>query len=401
MPSTIATGDFGPAPPGMNLSKNQTGSLLGSVIPVAVLGTIAVILRLVARMKTKEIGKLAMDDYLIIAALLFSWGTAIACFISIPYGNGYHLQSLTKGEFIIVWKILFAYVMIYATAVTCTKSSIVLFYSRIFNFQWSISICVSMFLVIGYWITIIVTVAVACRPLPYFWLVYTDPTATGVCIDVPTFFFGNGIGAMLIDVIILCMPIPVIYKLQMPLSQKVAVVCILLLGSFVCVASICRIIALQDNTQGTDASWTMAPVFIWSSVEPFVGIICACLPTFGPFFRRWWAKVRMGISSGSGGQANSSSGHGTNSRNDRSPAAAAWPRKPRARRPVDASLFSINDFGCVDEVQLMNDISAPRSVREEAVSDDPDVERGDSLGAITVKQDVDVTWGKPAKGRDY
>lgn len=120
--------------------------------------------------------------------------------------------------------------MIYATAVTCTKASIIMFYGRIFNFRWMLGIC--LFLVIGYWITIIVTIAVACRPLSFFWLKYTDPTtAKGVCIDVPTFFFGNGIGAMLIDVIILCMPIPIIYRLQMPLSQKIAVMGILLLGS--------------------------------------------------------------------------------------------------------------------------------------------------------------------------
>lgn len=128
------------------------------------------------------------------------------------------------------FQILFAYVMIYATAVTCTKASIVMFYGRIFNFRRSLA--VGMFLVIGYWITIIVTISVACRPLPYFWLAYTNPTtAKGVCIDVPTFFFGNGIAAMLIDVIILCMPMPIIYRLHMPPSQKVAVAGILLLGS--------------------------------------------------------------------------------------------------------------------------------------------------------------------------
>ncbi|KAJ5197350.1 hypothetical protein N7449_007829 [Penicillium cf. viridicatum] len=387
MPSTTATGDFGPVPPGVDLAKNQTGNLLGAVIPVAVLGTTAVILRLAAPMKTQESRKLAVDDYLIIAALLFSWGTAISCFISIPFGNGYHLQSLTKSEFITVWKILFAYVMIYATAVTFTKSSIVFFYGRIFNFRWSLGFC--MFLVLGYWVTIIVTVAVACRPLSYFWLAYTDPTAIGVCIDVPTFFFGNGIGAMLIDVIILCMPMPTIYKLQMQLSQKVAVMGILLLGSFVCVASICRIIALQKNTQGIDATWTMAPVFIWSCVEPFVGIICACLPTFGPFFRRWWAKVRT---------VRSSNSRSTDPSAEHPSATTTWLRKPRVKKPLKDSLFSINDFGCVDEVQLMNDINATRSLRDEAVSDHQDVERGDSSG-ITIQQDVDVTWDKYKSGK--
>lgn len=60
--------------PGVDLAKNQAGSLLGAVIPVAVLGTTAVILRLAAPMKIEESKKLAINDYIIIAAL---WGTAI------------------------------------------------------------------------------------------------------------------------------------------------------------------------------------------------------------------------------------------------------------------------------------------------------------------------------------
>lgn len=120
--------------------------------------------------------------------------------------------------------------MIYATAVTCTKASIITFYGRIFQFRWSFWLC--LFFIIGYWITIIVTISVACRPLPYFWLAYTNPTtAKGTCIDVPTFFFANGIAAMLIDVFILCIPVPIVYGLQMRLSQKIAVSGILLLGS--------------------------------------------------------------------------------------------------------------------------------------------------------------------------
>jgi hypothetical protein len=120
--------------------------------------------------------------------------------------------------------------MIYATAVSFTKFSILMFYRRIFGdgIKWSLYIC--SFFVIGYWVTVCVTILVACRPLPYFWTRYTDPTATGQCIDVPKFFFGNGIAAMLIDVCILIVPMPVINGLNMPKSQKRAVLAILLLG---------------------------------------------------------------------------------------------------------------------------------------------------------------------------
>lgn len=81
---------------------------------------------------------------------------------------------------------------------------------------------------------------------------YTHPTSTGHCIDVPLFFFANGIWAMLVDVCILVVPVPVskyhqkfskwfmiersvkhgkVYRLNMPKKQKLVVASILLLGS--------------------------------------------------------------------------------------------------------------------------------------------------------------------------
>ncbi len=58
----------------------------------------------------------------------------------------------------------------------------------------------------------------------------------------------------------------------------------------------------------------MSSVFIWSCCEPFIGIVCACLPTFAPLFRRWLSAVRSYNESsngklGSGGTDN----HKTNS----------------------------------------------------------------------------------------
>lgn len=104
-----------------------------------------------------------------------------------------------------------------------------MFYRRVFNLHYSLFF--AMFFVLGYWITVVVTILAGCRPLTYFWQQYTDPEVNGFCIDIPNFFYGNGIAAMLIDVIILCVPIPIILGLQMPASQKLAVIGILLLGS--------------------------------------------------------------------------------------------------------------------------------------------------------------------------
>lgn len=36
-----------------------------------------------------------------------------------------------------------------------------------------------------------------------------------------------------------------------------------------------------------DLTWNMSQAFIWSSVEPNIGIVCACLPTLRPLLRSW------------------------------------------------------------------------------------------------------------------
>lgn len=103
-----------------------------------------------------------------------------------------------------------------------------MFYRRIFNLRWSLYFAISI--ILGYFVAVIATISVACRPLSYFWQQYTDPTIEGTCIDVSEFFLVNGIAAVLIDVVILCVPAPIIWRLQMPKTQRLAVISILLLG---------------------------------------------------------------------------------------------------------------------------------------------------------------------------
>lgn len=53
----------------------------------------------------------------------------------------------------------------------------------------------------------------------------------------------------------------------------------------VCVASVVRIYYLKALTTEIDLTWILGPSFAWSSLEPSVAIISACLPTFAPLFR--------------------------------------------------------------------------------------------------------------------
>ncbi|CAG7954384.1 unnamed protein product [Penicillium olsonii] len=282
----LVSGDFGPAPAGFDLAENQQAQMLGAAISVMVIGALAVMLRIYTRVKNSHTN-FGLDDYLIFASLCCAYGTAICVIISTKYKNGWHQQTLREYEFISLWKLLFAHIIIYSTTVTLTKSSIIMFYRRIFNLQWPLYL--AMFIILGYFVAVVMTIAIACRPFSHLWQAYTDPGAEGTCIDVRKFFLYNGIASVSIDITILCIPAPIIWKLQMPKAQRLAVISILLLGGFVCVAGVIRVVFLYKNTQSEDPSWTIGPVFVWSCVEPFIGIVCACLPTFTPLFRRWWA----------------------------------------------------------------------------------------------------------------
>jgi hypothetical protein len=61
------SGVWGEAPPGVDLSKNQNGDIIGSVVGIMVMGLASVVLRVFTRVMKKGPG-LAADDYVIIFA---------------------------------------------------------------------------------------------------------------------------------------------------------------------------------------------------------------------------------------------------------------------------------------------------------------------------------------------
>ncbi|KAK3988822.1 hypothetical protein QBC44DRAFT_242807 [Cladorrhinum sp. PSN332] len=287
------SGAWGLAPPGVDLSQNQNRDIIGSVVGIMVLGLASVALRLVTRLKVKGPG-LAADDYAIVFAAVMGIGTAVCCLISVPWGGGKHLWVVKHDEFARLYQTTFAFVIVYITCISATKISILLFYRRVFGTTviWYLVFAFAF----AHWAEVTVTWLAGCRPIDYYWKQYTDPeTATGSCIDAPLFYFCNGIIGLVIDVAILLVPVPTIRKLNMPTTKKVFVGGILLLGSFVCVASAVRIVKMNQLVKSPDFTWAMSQVFIWSCCEPFIGIVCACLPTYGPLVRRWYHVRRDGV----------------------------------------------------------------------------------------------------------
>lgn len=71
------------------IAADRGPRIIAGNLVVAIIATIAVGLRFLAR--TVKSGTYGVDDWLILAALPFGWGMAIATIISVQHGLGRHL----------------------------------------------------------------------------------------------------------------------------------------------------------------------------------------------------------------------------------------------------------------------------------------------------------------------
>ncbi|KAF3762737.1 hypothetical protein M406DRAFT_18111, partial [Cryphonectria parasitica EP155] len=170
---------------------------------------------------------------------------------------------------------------VYFLNAVLTKCALLCLYYRIFGIsrRFTIAIYVVGVLVVSYFIVCVVLSIAGCQPVSYFW----NKAQAGRCFNEVNFFRANGITNMLLDITVLILPLPMVWRLDLELRQKLAVTGMFLLGSFVCVTSILRILAFRTSKQ-SDPTYTTIDTATWSSVEQSLGIVCACLPTLRPLF---------------------------------------------------------------------------------------------------------------------
>lgn len=118
--------------------------------------------------------------------------------------------------------------VIYFANSAATKISLLLLYYRIFgvNQKLRLAMMVCGFFSISYFIACTFTALFGCHPVSYFW----NKHQSGKCINQVKFFRGNGIVNLLIDVMILCLPMPLVWRLKIERRQKITLSALFLLG---------------------------------------------------------------------------------------------------------------------------------------------------------------------------
>ena len=113
-----------------------------------------------------------------------------------------------------------------------------------------------------------------CHPVHAFW----DPEA-GHCVPFKNHASAYAAVNILTDIIVWILPLPMIWRLNLRGVQKLLISSIFALGLFVWAASIARLATSVVHLQDPDQTYYLANGLTWSTVEPCVAVICACLPT--------------------------------------------------------------------------------------------------------------------------
>ncbi|KAL5114215.1 hypothetical protein ACEQ8H_007917 [Pleosporales sp. CAS-2024a] len=312
----------------MLMAKESPTTVVVVTAVMLSLDIMAVALRFAARSQKRQ--SLRADDWFCLIALLLSFGLATTLFIGVAqkalaYPTSVAAPPLdrptaldTSNEKTMILQYIF--LVISVPTLGAIKISVVCFYRRIFVVDKSNlkdvtnAIYLCALAIIGLWTGgFCFALMFACKGHFTAWWTPAVDLLTK-CVHTVELVFAFVVSDFLSDCIILILPIPMIWELHLPLSRKIGVLFVFLLGIMATVASLMRMIwVFWARIAGFDASLDQdllitTSLFLYM-LEASLGIIAACLPALRGLARtisvaslmngiRDRVSTRSGVSSG-------------------------------------------------------------------------------------------------------
>lgn len=166
------------------------------------------------------------SDLCILAALVFTVGLHIDMYIMVLLGGfGFHgtdiVQRFGMDTLVLFLKGILAFPVLWNITICFSKLSVLLMYVSVMPVPEMIMACRVVGLFIILWNTGGVLGALfLCRPIALNW----DKTLQGSCGDNRLFYIWLGIINVIVEAVILLMPLPFIFRLQMKTFKKLVVI---------------------------------------------------------------------------------------------------------------------------------------------------------------------------------
>ncbi|KAF2186312.1 heme peroxidase [Zopfia rhizophila CBS 207.26] len=248
-------------------------------------------------------GKLRLYDWIMLAALLCTWGICVINHYQILYGTGMGsrprrtrpvslspeaLQEILHDVLVGAAKSWYTYQIFYLLDLALIKFSILVFYLSIATkrtFRWLVIITIAVVAI--FTVVMVLVNAFECpkRPSDALSPLIFNMGKNG-CLDLNPIYYGQAGFNIFSDIWILFLAMPVLIKLRTPRTKRVALLVVFSVGGIAPIASIFRIWAIHIWATGPEARYSGAYIIFWSQVEINTAIICASIPSLQPLFWR-------------------------------------------------------------------------------------------------------------------
>jgi len=266
-------------PPPVNPSDLGRGPLvIGLTWTFTSLALIVVGLRFWVRISVTK--KLHVEDWLMFVAVLLQLACQSCLTVAFHYGFGKHDRDLTFEQLVNVGKWGWMQFTPGITASILSRISIAILLVRLFGvhsrLKWSVIILAILQVVGGVVVTI--TSWVQVRPVRALWnpLIPAERLSPNVVAregNVTGFFFALG------DLCYVLFPVIVVWKLNMPLRQKLGLCMLLALSLFTMGCSIAKAVVAESGTSSSsDQQYKSSLALMWSLFEQAFVIMMGCAP---------------------------------------------------------------------------------------------------------------------------
>lgn len=236
------------------------------------------------------------------------------------------------------------------TTICLVKLSLITQYHRIFIDRHTRIAChVSFYFTALFSLSTILASIFSCTPVTSFWNWESTTLGGRQCINYYALWYAHGAVNIFTDFIVLLLPVPAMYTLNLPLRQKISSGLLFAFGSFGCIASIVRLYELwYINNLTMDTTYSDLQS-IWCAIELAVCVICASVTGLPPLYydklepllNRILGRAGRAQSKATGATATATVGSGTRGRSQGSQGAAQYvypyPDSPRTSRGMDSS----------------------------------------------------------------
>ncbi|KAL2869522.1 uncharacterized protein BJX67DRAFT_332657 [Aspergillus lucknowensis] len=223
------------------------------------------------------------DDFFIALSLASALVCSALVQVGIHYGLGRHTTDITDPEHR-VQAVKYTVIAPNFSMVSTTtgKLSVALFLLRLMGTsattaqRWSLYILSAVS--IAWNALAVIAVAGFCRPAEKIW----RPEIPGSCFSTEFQLVAGTSQASFnafADLALALFPVWIFRKVQLAPVKKLGIIAILGAGIFAAAATLVKCVLLKNLPQHADITWSWAPITTWYTIEMYVIIMCATLPT--------------------------------------------------------------------------------------------------------------------------